>query len=175
MRISHELARTIATSLLSKSKEANEKLRAEIDAMAIAEYQLYIPLEILKVAQTCPSWVEKKDSISVQYRIDGGVHHHRAYTEKGKKSIILKAGDDTLKVNSKSGICRKLVRLQKAQDEYWKLRKETIQAIVDLGTSKRVIEQFPETAVLFKTQPRRSPMPAQKVNLSGLKKKLQKQ
>jgi hypothetical protein len=175
MRITNELARTIADTLLAKSKQSNEKLRSEIDALAIAEYQLMVPQEIIKVSKSCPSWIAKADSVSVKYRVNGTLHHHRAYAEKGKKVIILKAGDDTLKVNTKSAIRRKIIKLKKAQDEYWKLRKETIQAMIALGSSKRVIEQFPETAPLFKVQPKYTPPPAQKTNLSGLKSKLQKQ
>lgn len=175
MRITQDLARKVADLLLLKSKQANEKLRTEIDTLAVAEYQCMVPEDIIKVSKTCPNWVAKTDSISVRYQVNGGVHHHRAYAEKGKRVIILKAGDDTLRLNTKSPIRRKIIKLEKAKDEYWKLRKETIQVIMNLGSSTKVIEQFSQTAPLFKALPKYTPPPVQKTNLSGLKAKLQKQ
>lgn len=173
MRITKELAGKIATALTAKSKEAIEKLRKEIDVLAIAEYQLLIPEEIKKVASSCPNWVEKTDRLNVSYKLNGYLCWHDSYVDKA--TIIKKAGYAKLNVNSKSPIHRRILALRELEANYRKLKSETAQAILNLATSKVVAEQFPEAKSFFAENKYMPPLPATKTNLAGLKSKLQKQ
>jgi hypothetical protein len=173
MRITKELASKIATVLTAKSKEAIEKLRKEIDALAIVEYQQSIPEEIKKVANSCPGWVEKTDRLNISYKFNGYLCWHDSYIDK--QTIIKKAGYAKLSVNTKSPIRRRILALRELEANYRKLKNESAQVILNLATSKRVVEQFPETKSFFAENKQIPPPPAQKQNLYAIKSKLQKQ
>jgi hypothetical protein len=76
-----------------------------------------------------------------------------------------------LKLNSKSSLRRKIINYEKAHEELRILKRQVVSTVKELVTSTRVIEQFPETAPLFKAK-----MPATasrpKIDLTELKAKL---
>jgi len=166
MRISYELARSIANGLTEKTKKTIENLQAEIDKLVIEEYDKKVPAMIRNAVKYFPEWVERTDSI----RVICGQNY--AYWVKCKNKVIIKGGDAALRA---TGTIKKKVLLLKATEEKLRqLRKETTSAIVSLGTSKRVIDQFPEAAIFFKDRQKlRAPLP--KTNIIDLKAKLEKQ
>ena len=172
MRISHNLACSIADVLTQKNKDAVTKLRKEVEALVIAEYEHFIPTDVAKVAASCPSWIKKNNYVGVNYKVDGS--HETFYAHAAKATIITKSGDSYLNLNSKSPLRRKIINCVKAQEALRDLRREVIGTVKELSTSAKVIEQFPETAPLFKVK-KRLPAPKQTVDLSELKAKLKKQ
>jgi hypothetical protein len=172
MRITHNLACTIADSLTQQNKAVVAKMRKEVDALVIGEYEQFIPLDIVRVAKSCPAWIKKTNHVYVRYLVNGSGEGYYAYTDKA--TIITRSGESLLKLNSKSPLRRKIINLEKANEELRNLRRQVISTVKELVTSTRVIEQFPETAPLFKGK---MPTPAsrQKIDLSELKAKLKKQ
>jgi hypothetical protein len=172
MRINHNLACSIADLLTKNNKDALAKMLKEVDVAVINEYNQFVPTDLVKVASSCPAWIKKSNCICVIYPLDGSHEHYYAYADKA--TIITKSGEAILKVNSKSSLRKKVIGVTNAQLELRELRRQIITAVKDLGSSGKVIEQFPETATLFKAK---KPVVAKEqkvIDLSELKSKLKK-
>ena len=169
MRISHELAGDIANALTLKSKAANDKLRAEIEFLVFMAYTKKVPKEVVKMEKSFPDWVQKTGSIYVRYRIGD---RNRTFITILKTKVITKGGDSDLKPSAV--IRKKILQLDKQEEELRALKKDTIRAILALGTTKRVLQQFPDAAPALKAKDK-MPVVPWSGNVHDLKAKLQKQ
>jgi hypothetical protein len=169
MRISHDLAIEIANVLTQKSKVANEKLRTDIDALVFETYTKAIPKELVKLDKAIPDWVHKSGSIYVRYRV-GNLQRTHITVLKGK--VITKGGNPDIKATTV--IRNKIIQLSKQEEALRALKKDTIRAVLALGTSKRVLQQFPGAEAALKARGNLPVVPVN-INVHDLKAKLQKQ
>lgn len=169
MRISHELANQISIALTQKSKAANDKLRAEIDLLVLMEYTKTIPKELVKLEKAFPDWVQKSGSIHIRYQIG---ERHRHYFTAVKAKVITKAGSTEFKPSASTK--KKIIQFDKQEEALKELKKETSRAVLALGTAKRVLQQFPDSASVLKSKDSLPVVPVS-VNVHDLKAKLQKQ
>jgi hypothetical protein len=169
MKITHDLATEIANVLTQKSKAANERLRGEIDASVLEAYTKAIPKELVKVDKAIPNWVHKASSIYVRYRIN---NRDRTHITMVKAKVITRVGNSDIKPTP--AIRRKIIQLDKQEEALRTLKKDTIRAVLALGTSKRVLQQFPDAEPALKSKGNLPVVPVS-INVHDLKAKLQKQ
>lgn len=148
MRISKDLARQISFKLTAKSRAKVEKLKKEWEKAVTIAYIQQIPERIIKTHELCPGWLQTSGIISLEG------HGFLWISVNATERVIRDCkGNSYLKLDSKLAYELKVFQIawQKAKDENEKLQVETENAILALGTYKKVVEHFPQAANLLPT------------------------
>lgn len=168
MKITQELARKAAKLLTAKTDNTIEALSKEINTTSRDAYMKSLPKGLLAFDKANPGWLSMDEDLRVKY-YDGG--QFKTFYPNIDVAVPTKDGGPKLTANKE--LKGKIIRLQELIEKRQHLRQETYVAILDLGTSKKVIQAFPETAELFgASKPGES---AVVPTIVDLKKKLQKQ
>lgn len=168
MRISRELARTIAVSLTDKLAKGIEQRRKDLDSEILQEHLKSIPKAIKDIDAAHPGWINRTKTITVRFSSQGrGI----AYFVETEKDVI----DHIKDLKAPNWIRKKIIGLRNEESKLRELKNEITRVVISLRTSKKVIEHFPETAPFFNEKKRAILAVHVKANLSNLKAKLQKQ
>jgi len=144
MRITQTLATKAANLLTTKTRVTIEALEAEVDKIALDTYLKTLPKGLASFDKTNPGWIKKDEDLRVEYHSDGKLHTYYAGSEI---SVPMKNGYAKLSANK--SLRAKIIRLEELREKHRMLKKEIYAAVIDLGTSKKVLKVFPETAELF--------------------------
>jgi hypothetical protein len=170
MRVSKDLARQISFKLTDKGRAKVAKLKKEWENAVTIAYIQQIPERIIKTQALCPEWFRMTDTIT----LDG--HGFSWINVSATERVIQDCkGNSYLKLDNKLASHLKGFQIawQNAKDQNEKLQVETENAILALGTCKKVTEHFPQAANMLPTTAARCV--ALIPSLDGLTNKLKNQ
>jgi hypothetical protein len=142
MRISKELALTIGRALSEKSKKKADNLLINYRNLVYCYYMQQVPKTILKAYASSPEWFDTGVTI---YFSGFGFNHENVSVDK---KVIRNEYGSTCKLILTQEIAETLKRAQiahkKAKEDYENLKQEIVNALLALGTTKRISEKFPD-------------------------------
>jgi hypothetical protein len=170
MRVSKELARQISFKLTGKGRTKVDKLKREWEKAVTIAYIQQIPERVIKTQGLCPEWFQMTGTITLE-------GHGFSWTNVNATDRVIKDGHSNAKVKLDPKLADELKTLQiayqNAKDANEKLQMETENAILALGTYKKIAEHFPQAANLLPTTAAKCM--ALIPNLDGLTNKLKNQ
>lgn len=169
MRITQTLATKAANLLTERTGKAIEVLSDEIDNMALADYMKSLPKGLVAFDKAHPGWITKEDDLRVSYLFGG-----RLQTYYASAGISVPVKDGYARLSASRALKAKIIRLEELREKQRSLKKEAYAAILALGTSKKVLKVFPETAELFGATNAGEPA-TESPDITHLKTKLKKQ
>ncbi len=140
MKITQRLAEDLAKMLTAKKDAAINKARKELSEFADKVYLKSIPKEVVDFFAKHKSYVNETSYIQVSGK---GINYERvnlskSFPSKGYNNSVLPTDKECEKFRV---LIDNKKTLEKSKDE---LYRRTEQALLQLSTSKRVAEQFPE-------------------------------
>lgn len=174
MRISQDKAKDAAGKLTLKAKEKVDKAYAEYRAIVVRLYNEQFPKEVHDFAKKYPQHISFASHIQLS---GAGITRDSCYVDLDRKEVVSNVvaySQANLHLSAKSAtiVTRARSAWLDAKKEYEALKNETRQAILNLGTTKRVQESFPIAVPFLGIGQAKYPVPA--VNLAPLKAKLEK-
>jgi hypothetical protein len=142
MRISKDLAATIARALTVKSKQKWDQLVKAYKLKIYDHYMKQTPKAVLKCFGLHPEWFETLDNIRFS-----GHGFSEEYVGVEKKVIANNYGSRArLQLTAEIANDLKDARTasENAEKHYYALKTEIENALLSLGTTKRIAERFPE-------------------------------
>jgi len=167
-RISKELAEQIATKLTEKSRIAVAELEKEYREIATIMYEDQTPKEVKDCFKKNAEWFYTRSYI----QFDG--HGFRWENVTTTRPVIANSNSSAkldLNVKTSGILSAAKKKWEKASEDYNQLQRETKTALLNLGTTARIKENFPLAAPMLPP-----PMSNALVcNFDSLTKRLQKQ
>lgn len=169
-RISKELAAIIAGQLVAHKYAAIEQLKKEYNTFIFDTFQEQTPKEVKDFFKKFPDYFEIESHINFTGH---GFRWEQVYISDTEEKAPIIANKDnkamlTLDKSLASQISKRLHAIEKAEDQYKKVKGEIRMALINLRTYKNITDKFPEAAEHL---PKIS-VPAVIVNIEGLRKKI---
>lgn len=146
MRITKELAKMMAGQILTNNAQEVSDAREAYCQAVTDVYKTQIPENVMELFGQYPKWVSITDSV----RLEG--HGFRHDVVSITESLPCQNDDSYVYLKMNAAIAAKLVKLKnrhaKLAEAYRILKSNTTNALISLGTYKRISENFPE-AVQF--------------------------
>lgn len=162
-RLTKQEANVLSHTLIAPKLERVKKLEKIFQIHVMGLYKLQIPEEVKQTFEKYPEYFTVDDHI----RLDShGFSSEWVDLPNENDRVLERDGSTELKLTrelAKELYATKMAWV-KENDKVEKLRKEIEQALVNLGTYNRIVEQFPEAAPLL---PKKYSPPA--VNYNRLK------
>lgn len=174
MKISQDRAKEAAAKLTAKAREKAEKLHKEYQQVVIGLYNEQFPKEVHDFAKKYPQHICFANCIQLS---GPGMTRDHSYVDLDRKEVISNvAGYAQANLHLTAKTSTLVVKAREAwldaKKDYGLLKNETQQAILNLGTTKRVQESFPIAVPFLGLQTPQYAVPA--LNLAPLKAKLEK-
>lgn len=153
--ISKEKAQQTAKQLCAKHKEKIAKMQVDFKTFVMNEYNKTVPKHILNSFKKNRDFFRTCETININGAGFGHNGYYQIYTPDTKK-VINNSGNyyATFKVSGKLNdtIIDMKRSVETAEEKYKSLYKETVTALLNLKTIKRITEQFPEAIPCFPAQ-----------------------
>jgi hypothetical protein len=170
MRISKDWANDVARSLCQKSRDHVSDLKVAFRELATTIYESQVPKEVIKLGNDHPTWVNKITVII----IDGAGFNR--YNCTATRLVYAKPFNQA-HITMSNPIGDRLTKARRAYEDaenvYKLLVQDTLNALLNLGTTKRISEQFPEAAKYIAGPKQVYPVPT--IPLDPLRKRLASQ
>lgn len=142
MRITKESAEVLSKKLSEKYLESLKKVKSELSEYVTAEYIKDIPAPVIKIFASESAYFRKDSRIM----LSGEFGHQYIPATKSVPNDQYTATLTLTKerINKISGLIKKRDDLEK---KYKDIKGEIYQALIALGTYKRISDQFPEAAI----------------------------
>lgn len=143
MRISKDLAGQIAYKLTDKTRLLVEKIKKDYQEVVTVLYEAQTPQAVIDCKKKFPDWFGTKSCV---YFSGHGLSHENCTTTR--QIISNNWSNAHLELNSKIAdkITKAKRKYDKVKDDYNQLKKETEQALINLGTYARIRENIPAAA-----------------------------
>jgi hypothetical protein len=173
MRISKENAQRIARALTKKTYDKWKKAEAAVPQYVTALYESKMPADVKKFVKDHPEYISTTPTIYLD-----GVGLGYNVSERASKCMPRNSGGgSSCRMKLTNEEAETLVQLRRAKqdaEKAWEdLYRDTTNAILALGTHKKIAEQFPQAANLLPDSPAK--VMALIPNLDGLAAKLKNQ
>lgn len=147
-RISKDLASTISEKLTIKLSKKIDAAKQSIDDYTTIIYEKRIPLEVTEFNKKFPSYIKKRGKIQV---FENGFNGQSFFLNKDLPVRIQDDCYNGIPLNDLNKIeSKKLKELEESHKKLIKqhdeLKESIYNALLQLITYKRIIEQFPEAA-----------------------------
>lgn len=164
MQISKSMADMIAKALVDKKYKEIESLREEFKKYVYVQYLLQTPAAVKRTFKKFPEWFETKNYIVISTNNWSETYVQKpVICNKNGRAILHK--DDAIR----NKIDSYKLRIDKLTAEVKSFRREIEVALIQLRTTKRIAEQFPE-AKKYLPKPNLLPM----VNIDPIREKLKR-
>lgn len=134
--------------MTDKGRAKVEKLKKEWEKAVTIAYIQQIPEKVIKTQMLCPDWFQTTGTIC----LDG---HGFSWINVNATERVIKDANSNSKLKLDSKLAGQLKSIQiawhNAKEENEKLQVETENAILALGTYKKVAEHFPQAATMLPT------------------------
>ena len=140
MRITKAIAEHVAKCMTAPEAKVIKELQIELEKSVKKNYIESLPVDVIKVWKNYPLYFRRTSGVS-HFEIGGYVPFFNEYNDS--ESVLLPERVNSHYLPSDAEI--KLFQSKdKLKSQYRKLNTEIQQALLGLGTYKRVSEQFPE-------------------------------
>lgn len=153
MRISKENAQRIARALTKRTYDKWKKAEAAVPQYVAALYESKLPPDVKKFVKAHPEYISTTSTIY----LEGVGLGHNASEGAGRQMPRNSGAGSSCRMKLTTEEAEKLVELrrekQDAEKAWEDLYMETTNAILALGTHKKIAEQFPQAANLLPDTP----------------------
>lgn len=165
MKISKEAAKNITSKLLETKRKKLDAAYLEYRQLATDLYKSQLPNELVELQRKYPEYISKCSSLLINSH---GFNWERINATE--QVIQVAKGENIIDLNAKDA--DKLLKLkqkhEKLRKSYSELFSETEHALISLGTTKRIEENFPEAKPFLPVSENLLPV----ANLADLRSKI---
>jgi hypothetical protein len=140
MRITKAIAEHVAKCMTAPEDKVIKELRIELQKSVKKNYIESLPVDVIKVSKNYPLYFRRTSGVT-NYQIGGFVPFFNEYNDSESDLFPEKAHSQYLPSDAEIKLFQ---RKDKLKSQYRKLNTEIQQALLGLGSYKRVSEQFPE-------------------------------
>lgn len=169
MRITRTIAEKAASKMTVKHYEEVKKIKEELNNKVTEIYLATIPSDVIKIYEDCRSFVKTTSAVyvngfSLNHEL---VHLNKEVPSKGSyPTILIESNEDAKKVS------KLISSYVEARDNADEKEREITEVLIALGSTKNVLEQFPEAIDYIENAPKVRNLP---VNLKELRKEFSKE